>query len=196
MTILIADIAMSLDGFVADTKDDPSELFGWYFAGDVEVPTPQPGFSFRAPEASARVLRDGIATIGALIGGRRYFDLSDGWGGNHPMGVPTFIVTHQVPDGWPREESSIRFVTDGLDSAVAQAKVAAGDKNVAVATPSIAQQLLDRGELDQLHLNVVPVLLGAGVPFFAELATAPVRLQEPEVVESDGVTHLTYRVIK
>ena len=146
MTILIADIAMSLDGFVADTKDDPSELFGWYFAGDVEVPTPQPGFSFMAPEASARVLRDGIATIGALIGGRRYFDLANGWGGNHPMGVPTFIVTHQVPDGWPREDSNIRFVTDGLDSAVEQAKVAAGDKNVAVATPSIAQQLLDRGD--------------------------------------------------
>ena len=83
MTILIADIAMSLDGFVADTKDDPSELFGWYFGGDVAVPTPQPGFSFMAPEPSARVLRDGIATIGALIGGRRYFDLADGWGGNH-----------------------------------------------------------------------------------------------------------------
>ena len=87
-------------------------------------------------------------------------------------------------------------MTDGLDSAVDRAKVAAGDKNVSVATPSIAQQLLDRGELHQLHLNVVPVLLGTGVPFFAELATAPVRLQGPEVVESDGVTHLTYTVIR
>jgi len=137
MAELIGDLAVSVDGFVADTNDDPSELFGWYFGGDVEVPTRQPGFSFRAPAPSARVLREGAENVGALLGGRRYFDLADGWGGNHAMGVPTFIVTHRVPDGWPRTDSNIRFVTDGLDSAVAQAKEAAGpDKFVGVATPT------------------------------------------------------------
>jgi dihydrofolate reductase len=197
MTTLIADMAMSLDGFVADTSDDASNLFGWYFGGDVEVPTPKPGFAFRAPEPSARVLREGISKVGALIGGRRYFDLADGWGGNHPMGVPTFIVTHSVPDGWPRPDSNIRFVTDGLDSAVEQATRAAGDdKFVGVATPSIVQQLLDNARLDSIHVNLVPVLLGAGVPFFANLAHTPVRLSDPVVVESQGVTHLTYTVLK
>jgi dihydrofolate reductase len=170
-------------------------LFGWYFGGDVEVATPQPGFSFRAPEASARVLREGIESIGAILGGRRYFDLADGWGGNHPMAVPTFIVTHRVPDGWPRPDSNIQFVTDGLDSAVEQATAAAGDKFVGVASPNIIQQLLNAGQLDVLHVNLVPVLLGAGVPFFANLADTPVRLADPEVITSQGVTHLTYNVI-
>ena len=197
MTTLIADLAMSLDGFVADTSDNPNELFGWYFGGDVEVPTPQPGFSFYAPEPSARVLREGIKNIGALIGGRRYCDLADAWGGNHPMGVPTFIVSHSVPDGWPRADSNITFVTDGLDSAVEQAKAAAGDdKFVGVATPNIIQQLLNNGRIDAIHVNLVPVLLGAGVPFFAKLADTPVRLSDPDVVESTGVTHLTFTVLK
>jgi dihydrofolate reductase len=196
MSNLVADLAMSLDGFVADTNDNANELFGWYFGGDVEVPTPQPGFSFRAPEPSAGVLREGIASVGAILGGRRYFDLADGWGGNHPMGVPTFIVTHSVPDGWPRPDSNVRFVTDGLDSAVAQAKAAAGGKDVAVASPNVIQQLLDRGEIDAIHINLVSVLLGAGVPFFGNLTSAPVRLDGPDVVESTGVTHLTYRVVK
>ncbi len=197
MTTLIADLAMSLDGFVADTDDNPNELFGWYFGGDVEVPTPKPGFSFHAPEPSARVLREGISNIGALIGGRRYCDLADAWGGNHPMGVPTFIVSHSVPDGWPRADSNITFVTDGLDSAVEQAKAAAGDgKFVGVATPNIIQQLLNNGEIDAIHVNLVPVLLGAGVPFFANLAGTPFRLSDPDVVESTGVTHLTFTVLK
>ena len=197
MTTLIADLAMSLDGFVADTDDNPNELFGWYFGGDVEVPTPKPGFSFYAPEPSARVLREGISNIGALIGGRRYCDLADAWGGSHPMGVPTFIVSHSVPDGWPRADSNITFVTDGLDSAVEQAKAAAGDgKFVGVATPNIIQQLLNNGEIDAIHVNLVPVLLGAGVPFFANLADTPVRLSDPDVVESTGVTHLTFTVLK
>jgi dihydrofolate reductase len=196
MPKLIADLAMSLDGFVADPADNASELFGWYFGGDVEVPTPKPGFAFMAPEPSARVLREGIASVGAIIGGRRYFDLADGWGGTHPMAVPTFIVTHSVPDGWPRPESNIRFVTDGLDNAVEQAKSAAGTKDVAVASPNVIQQLLNSGKLDTIHVNLVPVLLGAGVPFFADLASTPVRLSGPDVVESTGVTHLTYRVVK
>lgn len=196
MATLTADLAMSLDGFVADTNDNASELFGWYFGGEVEVPTPKAGFSFHAPAPSAQVLRDGLATVGALIGGRRYFDLAEGWGGNHPMGLPTFIVTHSVPDGWPRPDSNVRFVTDGLASAVEQAKQAAGGKIVGVTTPNIIQQLLNSGELDAIHVNLVPVLLGTGVPFFANLAESPVRLDGPDVVESTGVTHLTYRVIK
>lgn len=197
MSELIGDLAMSLDGFVADPNDNIQELFGWYFGGDVEVPTGQSGFSFRVPEPTAPVMREAIANIGALIGGRRYFDLADGWGGNHPMGVPTFIVTHSVPDGWPQPDSNIRFASDGLDRAIALAKEAAGpDKFVGVATPDLIQQVLNRGQLNALHINVVPVLLGAGVPFFANLENTPIKLSDPDVIESTGVMHLTYRVLE
>ena len=112
------------------------------------------------------------------------------------MGVPTFIVTHQVPDGWPHEDSNIRFVTNGLDSAVAQAKAGGRRQGRRCRNAEHRPALFDAVIFDQLHLNVVPVLLGAGVPFFAELATAPVGLRGPEVVESEGVTHLTYTVVK
>ena len=194
MSQVIADMAMSLDGYIADPQDGVDHLFGWYFGGDVEVPTATPGVAFRTSESSAEVLRDALQSVGALISGRRNFDLAGGWGGNHPMGVPVFVLTHEPPADWSSDGSSIRFVTDGIESAVAQAKAAAGDKIVGVATPSVTRQCLDAGLLDAIHVNVVPVLLGAGVPFFADLAKAPVALEDPEIVASAGVTHMTYRV--
>jgi dihydrofolate reductase len=193
MSQVIADMSMSLDGYVADPDDGVDQLFGWFFGGDVEVPTATPGVSFRAHPPSAEMLRDALQGVGALISGRRNFDLVAGWGGAHPMGVPVYIVTHQAPDGWPAD-GPMRFVTDGIESAVAQAKVAADGKIVGVATPTITQQCLDAGLLDAIHINLVPVLLGKGIPFFANLASAPVALDDPEIVESQGVTHLTYRV--
>jgi dihydrofolate reductase len=196
MATLIADLSMSLDGFVADPDDNPNELFGWMFGGDVAVPTADPAVTFQSPEASARMIRDVFRDLGALIGGRRYFDLAGGWGGTHPAGVPTFIVTHSVPEGWPRRDSNIGFVTEGLDRAIEQAAAVAGDKLVAVASPNIIQQLLNDGRLDAIHINLVPVLLGEGVAFFANLTNAPVPLDGPEVIESKGVTHLTYTVVK
>lgn len=194
MTKLVADISMSLDGFVAGPGDDINDLVAWMFTGEVETPTATEGVAFRTSEASAPVIRGAFEDVGALLSGRRNFDLAQGWGGNHPMGVPTFVVTHAIPDGWPREGSSIHFVTDGLESAVARAREAAGGKIVGVATPNLTQQLLDAGLLDEIHLNLVPVVLGAGVPFFANIASAPVRLEGPDVVDAPGVTHLTYRV--
>jgi dihydrofolate reductase len=189
---LIADISISLDGFVADENDGIDRLVGWMFSGGTEVPTPQAGLSFRTSEGSAGVLRDALTGVGALLSGRRNFDLAGGWGGTHPMGVPVFVVTHEAPAGF--EEGSIRFVTDGLESAVEQAKAAAGGKIVGVATPSLTRQLLAAGLLDAIHLNVVPVLLGSGVPFFAGLTGGPYALGDPDIVAADGVTHLTYEV--
>ena len=158
------------------------------------MPTANPSFSFQVSEASARELRDALANVGALISGRRTFDLAGGWGGNHPMGVPVFVVTHSVPEGRPREGSSITFVTDGIESALEQAKAVAGDKTVGVASPDVAQQLLNAGQLDAIRVSLVPVLLGEGVPFFANLSGAPIQLEGPTVVEGAGVTHLYYRV--
>jgi dihydrofolate reductase len=189
MPKLIADMSMSLDGRIASEDHDISRLARWFFDGDTEV---APGAPFRTSEQSAQVLRDALGTIGALIGGRTYFDLADGWGGRHPMGVPVFILTHEPPADWP-EDSTIHFVTDGLESAVAQARAAAGDKDVGVATPGTVRQCLDAGLLDELNVNLIPVVLGKGRPFFDGIERE-VELAGPEVIEGGGVTHLRYKV--
>lgn len=189
MTKLIADMSMSLDGRVATPDDDISRLARWFFDGDVEV---APGAPFRVSEGSAELLREAFETVGAIIGGRRYFDLADGWGGSHPMGVPVFILTHEPPADWP-SDSSIHFVTDGLESAVAQAREAAAGKSVAVATPDLVRQCLDAGILDELQVNLVPVVLGEGLPFFDGIAGS-VELEGPEVITGTGVTHLRFQV--
>jgi dihydrofolate reductase len=189
---LVADMTMSLDGFIAEENDSVEHLFGWFGSGD--VPTEAAGMVFMTSEGSARHLRAALAGVGALLTGRRNFDLTDGWGGHHPVGVPTFVVTHRIPDGWPREDSSMHFCTDGLENAVVQAKEAAGDKMVGVATPDLTQQLLNAQLLDEISVSVVPVLLGRGIPFFANLKTAPVKLEGPEVIEGVGVTHMRYQV--
>jgi dihydrofolate reductase len=191
MQRLIADMSMSLDGKIATPDDDISRLVRWFFDGDTAVAA---GAPFRVSEDSAELLREAMETVGAIIGGRRYFDLADGWGGRHPMGVPAFILTHEPPAGWP-QDSAIRFVTDGLESAVAKAREAAGDKDVAIATPSIVRQTLEAGILDELQVNVVPVVLGEGLPFFDGIPEA-VELEGPDVVQGIGVTHLRYRVAR
>ena len=188
---LIADMSMSLDGKIATPDDDISRLSRWFFDGDTEV---APGAPFRVSEGSAELMRDALATVGAIIGGRRYFDLAAGWGGRHPMGVPVYILTHEPPADWPAD-STIHFVTDGLESAVAQAREAAGDKHIGVATPGTVRQCLDAGVLDELQVNVVPVVLGEGRPFFDGISGA-VELEGPEVIEGIGVTHLRYRVAR
>ncbi len=188
MTKLIADMSMSLDGRIAKPDHDIGPLFEWFFDGDTEVGP------FRTSEASARLLREAFESVGALIGGRTYFDLAQGWGGRHPMGVPVYILTHEPPADWP-SDSTIHFVTDGLESAVAQAREAAAGKDIGVATPSLVRQCLDAGLLDGLQINVVPIVLGEGRPFFDGIDRA-VRLEGPEVVEGTGVTHLRYRVVR
>jgi dihydrofolate reductase len=194
---VIADMSMSLDGFIADKQHRIDQLVGWYFNGDAEVATPNPAVTFRTSEASAGVIRDALATVGAIVGGRDYFDSANGWGGQHPMGVPAFIVTHRPPpEGWPAGNDAIRFVHDGVESAIEQAKAAAGDKTVALATPTVTRAAYAAGLLDGLSVNLVPVLLGEGIPWFAGLSDEPVALEDPRVIAGSGVTHLLYRVPK
>ena len=194
---VIADMSMSLDGFIADKEHRIDELVGWYFNGDAEVATPNPAVSFRTSEASADVIRDALANVGAIVGGRDYFDSANGWGGQHPMGVPAYIVTHRPPpEDWPADNDAIRFVHDGVESAIAQAKAAAGDKSVALATPTVTRAAYAAGLLDALSVNLVPVLLGEGIPWFAGISESPVALEGPRIVAGDGVTHLYYRVAK
>ena len=146
----------------------------------------------RPPSSSARHAR----RPGALVFGRRTFDLTHGWGGKHPLDVPVFVVSSSVPQEWVYEGSPFTFVTDGLESALEQAKAVAGDKDVGVGAASIVQQCIRAGLLDEIHIDLVPVLLGGGVSLFDHLGTGPVDLERTRVIEGAGVTHLTFRVVK
>jgi dihydrofolate reductase len=171
-------MSMSLDGFVADPSDDVSKVFAWYSK-------PQPDRSTPEPTGPG---------LGLIVYGRRTFDVAKGWGGNHPMGVPVIVVTHTVPGGWPREDSTVSFATEGVESAIEQAKALAGDRVVAIGSPSIAQQCLNLGLLDRVQVSLVPVFLGEGIRFFEDLTSAPIELGGPTVSEGNGVTHLHYNV--
>lgn len=194
MATVVAEMTMSLDGFVADPSDGVDHLFGWYGNGDVAVPAAgEPPVTFRTSAASAGHLRDLLDNIGAVVSGRRMFDVADGWGGNHPLGVPVFVVTHNVPEDWPHHDAPFTFVTGGVEDAVSQAKAVAGDGIVGVGGASVAQQCLNLGLLDEVRINLVPVLLGKGVRFFDNLVT-PMPLEGSRIIEGTGVTHLYYRV--
>lgn len=190
---VLAEMSMSLDGYVADPADGVDALHAWYGSGDVETPSGDPNVAFRTSRASAEILRAALAESGALITGRRNFDIANGWGGQHPLGVPVFVVTHAAPDGWPRRDAPFSFV-DGVEKAVAAAQEAAGDKTVVIASPSIAQQALDLGLLDEVAVSLVPVLLGNGISFFAKRDGRPIALDDPEIVQGSGVTHLRFNV--
>ncbi len=194
MARVIAIMSMSLDGYVADAGDGVAEVFDWYLAGDVEVPTASPDFTFHVSAASAEHLRGLMGEVGAMLTGRRTFNRAEGWGGRHPWGIPAFVVTHRVPAGWPRPGSTVHFVTDGLASAVAQARSAAGGRAVGVHGGETIRQCLDAGLLDEMQIDLVPLLLGSGIPLFDRLQHAPVTLGNPAVVARVGVTHLRYPV--
>jgi dihydrofolate reductase len=197
-------LSMSLDGFIAGPNDGPElplgeggeRLFAWYSGGDTEYRLPGTEMVFMVSAQSAELLREAHNKMGAFVTGRRTFDITNGWGGSPPLGVPTFVVTHTVPQDWVYEGSPFTFVTDGVESAVEQAKAVAGDKDVAVGAASIAQQCIRAGLLDEVHVDLVPVLLGGGVRLFEHLGTTPIELERTRVIEAPDVTHLTFRVVK
>jgi dihydrofolate reductase len=194
MATVVADMSMSLDGFIAGPNDRIDEIFAWFSSGDVEVPVPNQHVipAFRTDEASAAELRNTMDALGAIVTGRRTFDLAGGWAGAHPMDAPVWIVTHNPPDGY--DDAPFTFVTDGVESAVEQARKAAGDGLVGVAGGSIVRQGLNARVLDAVRVSMAPVLLGDGIRFFDGLENAPIALKPPRVVEGDHVTHLYYEV--
>lgn len=192
---VIFNISVSLDGFVESSVDGVARLFRWYFNGDTAVPFSD-DLTFRVSDASAALFRTSWPTIGATITGRRNFDVANAWSGKPPLGVPCLVLTHRVPQEWVYAGSPFTFVTNGIENAVATAKRFAGDKHVAVSTPSVMQQCLRAGLLDEITLDLVPVLLGEGTKLFDNLPQAGVHLEPLGVVVGAGVTHLRYRVIK
>ncbi|HWO50793.1 MAG TPA: dihydrofolate reductase family protein [Ornithinibacter sp.] len=195
MSKIVAIMSMSLDGYVADGDDGVAEVFDWYStSGDVEIQTGgSDPMTFKMSGPSAEHFAALTSELGAVLTGRRTFDVAQGWGGNHAWG-PAFVLTHHIPDGWPRPNSTVQFVTDGIDSAVAQAKAAASGKSVAVHGADTIQQCLKAGLLDEMNIDLAAVLLGAGVRLFDHLAGTPSVLGNPTVVQGVGVTHLRYPV--
>src|SRR5258705_5341700 len=143
---VIALMSMSLDGYVADENDGVAEVFDWYTSsGDVEIQTGgADAMTFHVSQPSADHLHGLISELGAMLTGRRTFDTAGGWGGNHAWG-PAFVLTHHIPTGWPRPNSTVHFVTDGIESAVRQAKGAAGGKSGGVHGAETIQQLFNPG---------------------------------------------------
>ena len=195
MSKIVAIMSMSLDGYVADGDDGVAEVFDWYSnSGDVEIQTGgSDPMTFKVSGPSAEHFAALTSELGAVLTGRRTFDVAQGWGGNHAWG-PAFVLTHHIPDGWPRPDSTVQFVTDGIDSAVAQAKAAASGKSVAVHGADTIQQCLKAGLLDEMNIDLAAVLLGAGVRLFDHLAGTPSVLGNPTVVQGVGVTHLRFPV--
>ncbi len=203
MTRIVTALSTSLDGFIAGPGDGPGQplgsggarLFNWYTDGD----TPSryyPSFKLAAP--SAAFFDEGVSRVGAVITGRRTYDVSNAWGGSGPLpGVPLFVLTHQVPQQVPGGEPPSTFVTDGIHGAVEQARAAAGGRDVALMGSAAVQQCLAAGLLDELTVHLIPVLLGGGVRLLDHLGdAAPVELERVRVVDAPGVTHLQYRVVR
>jgi len=196
MSKVVAIMSMSLDGYVADLNNGVAEVFAWYTSGDVEIHTGgSDPMTFRVSGPSAEHLRGVTSELGAVLAGRRTFDAAEGWGGNHAWG-PAFVLTHQIPVGWPRPNSTVTFVTDGIENAVSRAKAAAAGKSVGVWGADIIQQCLNAGLLDEIDVDIAAVLLGSGVRLFDHLVGTPAVLGTPAVIPGVGVTHLRYPVPK
>jgi dihydrofolate reductase len=200
---VVFNITTSVDGFVAGPNDSPENglgdggdaLFSWYFSGDTEVFISEGTPPLKVSAQSAEIMKEAFANYGAGVWGRRTFDIARAWGG-HPPGSPAFIVTHTIPQKWVYQGSPFTFVTGGVESAIRQARLAAGDKDVVVCTASILQQCLNLGLVDEIHTDVAPLLLGNGVRLFDHLHIKPTELESIRVIAAPGVTHLGFRVVK
>jgi dihydrofolate reductase len=196
---VVAQASMSLDGYIAKADNTIGLLFDWYQAGDVVFPTASSGITFQLTPASAAYWQEWTASLGVIVCGRTLFDITDGWGGRHTMDVPVVVVTHRVPTEWVRDhpDAPFHFVTDGVAAALTRAQEIAGQRTVAVAAGTIAAQCLELGLLDVVAIDLVPVVMGGGRPFFPGLSIADVALGDPEVcVPSTRVTHLRMPVLQ
>lgn len=182
---------VSVDGFIADDNDQPGPLFDWLTSGD--VPLDEAG-QLKVSQASYEHTRAYWDQIGVTVAGRHVFDLTDGWGGTPPSGIDhVVVVSHRpAPEGWP-PEAPFHFA-DGVDAAMTTAQELAGDRTVEVAAGDVGGQMLAAGLVDEVAMDVAPVVLGTGKRFFGSVA-AQHLLEDPDVViASNRVLHLRYRV--
>ena len=183
--------SVSVDGFIADENDQPGPLFDWLVSGD--VPLDSSGV-LKVSQPSYDYVRPYWDRIGVTIVGRHVFDLTDGWDGEPPSGIDhVVVVTHRPPpEGW--DPSAPFHFVDGVEAAMAKAQELAGDRIVEVAAGDVGGQVLAAGLVDEVRMDVVPVVLGSGKRYFGSL-DAQHLLEDPDVVmRGDRVLHLRYRV--
>ena len=199
---IVFDISMSLDGYVAGPDDGPElglgvggeRLHEWV----VELASWREPHGLEGGETNASSeVAEGMSASGAVIVGKRMFDNAHGWGDEPPFGKPVFVLTHTAREPLTKGDTTFTFVTDGIESAVEQAKAAAGEKDVGIGGgASTAQQALKAGLVDEVRLTFAPILLGGGVALFDGLEPDDVELEVTRVVEGPKATHVQYRVVK
>ncbi|NYJ01728.1 dihydrofolate reductase [Nocardioides thalensis] len=188
---VVMNASVSVDGFIAAENDDPGPIFEWLVSGD--VPLDDSGV-LKVSQASYDHVRPYWDEIGVTIAGRHVFDITDGWDGTPPSGIDhVVVVTHRGrPAGW-EARSQFHFV-DGIEAAVDKARELAGDRVVEVAAGDVGGQLLAAGLVDEVRMDVAPVVLGAGKRYFGSV-DAQHLLEDPDVVvQGNRVLHLRYRV--
>ena len=191
MALVICDMSISLDGYVTGPNDSRENPFGdgagmlhdWIFDA--------------ATEEDRAILQEMLDRVGAVVMGRKSFDKNEGdggWGEGGPVGdIPCFVVTHNRPTAsYPPVYT---FVTDGVASAIEQAKTAAGDKVVGLHGATVMQQALPLGLVDEIRVHVIPVLLGGGTPLFGTLDSA-MTLERTQALATPAATHIGFRVIR
>ena len=184
---VVIDMSMSLDGYIAAPNDNPEQGLG-------EDGMRLHQWAFDDPSVVERVYGDMLEETGAVIMGRRTYDNSiREWGGKGPLGeVPCFVVTHDPPAS---SDPVFTFVTDGIESALAKAREAAGDKRIGLMGANIDQQFLAAGLVDEIRIHLINVLLGGGRRLFDQLPER-IELEQTGLTKTDGVTHLEYRVVR
>jgi len=185
MPKVVLDMAMSLDGFISGPHGEDHGLHDYFFSPSGVI---------------AEVVQEGLKTTGTIIMGRRAYEIGaaqqDGYA-DDPYQVPTFVLTHHVPEKVAKGGESFIFVTDGIESALEQAKAVTGDRDVVVGGGAdIAQQYLNAGLLDEIRIHLIHILLGSGIRLFDHIGVEQVGLEKNKVVDSIGVTHLRFRVTK
>jgi dihydrofolate reductase len=182
---------VSVDGFIADADDQVGPLFDWYFNGEIDL-LETPGGTMKVSQASAAYVGPMWASIGSMVIGRHLFDMTNGWEGSPPTGDHVVVVSHRPkPDGW-HPEASYHFVDD-VAQAIAKAKDLAGDeRTVAVAAGEVGGQAFALGLVDEVAMDVVPVVFGSGKRYFGKV-DAQHLLEDPHtVIQGDRVLHLRY----
>jgi dihydrofolate reductase len=190
------DMSMSLDGYIAGPNDDVDPLHTWMYG--LKAFREPHGEAGGTTDRDSEILDEAMKRSGASIVGRRMYELAEGWGDNPPFHEPVFVLTHEAREPLVKAGgTTFTFVSDGVESAMTQARDAAGGRDISVrGGASTVQQFIAAGLVDEIQIHIVPILLGRGIRLFDEVEWRPLKLEATRVVESPAVTHLRYRVVR
>jgi dihydrofolate reductase len=205
MSKVIVDMGMSLDGFIAGPNAGPQNNLGdggtrihrWVY--ELEAWRASQGLRGGKTTTDNEIVKEAFTRVGAYVMGRQMFDEGEvGWPDPPPFRAPVFVLTRQAREPWVRQGgTTFTFVTDGIESALEQARAAAGEKDVQISGGAdVVRQFIEAGMLDELQIHLAPVLLGDGVRLFDGIDPDAVELEVTRVIDSPRVTHLKYRVVK